>query len=75
MRLYFHFTNGREVLTDVQGIEVVDLEEARRDALSTITEMRSDNQATGQDWSGWTLRVVDASGTVVFTIDLDSLAC
>ena len=75
MRLYFHFTNGRGTLTDAEGIEVANPDEARRDALQTINEMQSESRTTIQDWSGWTLRVVDAAGDVAFTIDLDPPAC
>jgi hypothetical protein len=31
MRLYFHLTNGRGLISDEEGIEVADVEAARRE--------------------------------------------
>jgi hypothetical protein len=33
MRLYFHLTNGRDRISDEEGVEVADVEAARREAL------------------------------------------
>jgi hypothetical protein len=72
-RLYFDLGDSEYSVPDVNGIEVSDLEEARRAALETIHRLRQEHPSVAQDWSGWTLRVVDTSGSVVFSIPLDSI--
>jgi hypothetical protein len=43
MRLYFHLTNGRDRISDERGVEVTDVEAARRHALEGIAELRQAN--------------------------------
>ena len=74
MRLYFDLRNHRYTLPDVYGVEVADLDEARRVALEMIRTLRAEDPAAAQDWSGWQISVVDETGAVVFTLDLDNLA-
>ena len=73
MRLYFDLTNSEQTIPDVHGIEVAGVEQARRAALEMIQQLRDDDPAMAQDWSGWTLRAVDAAGEVVFAIALDGI--
>jgi hypothetical protein len=70
VRLYFHVTNGSEIIRDEQGIEVPSLDHARREALRTIAEVRAEDPAS-RDWSGWTFRITDPGGRVVLLLDLD----
>jgi hypothetical protein len=72
-RLYFDLHGFEQTIPDVTGIEVSDLAQARRTALEMIRQLRQDDPALAQDWSGWTLRAVDAAGFVVFAIALDGL--
>ncbi len=74
MRLYFDLKNDPYTLPDVYGVEVSDLDEARRVALEMIRTLRAEDPAAAQDWSGWQISVVDETGAVVFTLDLDHLA-
>jgi hypothetical protein len=53
------------------GLEVADVDEARRGALDAIAEMRMKNPRLADDASEWTLVVVDASGAVLFTFPVD----
>ena len=69
MRLYFHLKDAHEMIPDLEGVEVSGPHEARIQAILAIDELRRE---AGQDWSGWTLSVTDQSGTVVFSLDLDS---
>jgi hypothetical protein len=74
MRLYFDLRDKQYTLPDVYGVEVADLDEARRVALAMIRTLRAEDPAAAQDWSGWQISVVDEAGAVVFTLDLDRLA-
>ncbi len=74
MRLYFDLKGSDSSIPDVYGIEVSDLEEARRAALEMIHQLRQEDPSAAQDWSGWTLSAVDFTGSVVFAIDLDRVA-
>ena len=58
------------MLPDHEGVDILGLEEARRQALLAIKEVKQ----PGDDWSGWTLVAVDDAGSVLFTLDLDSLS-
>ena len=69
MRLYFHLKDSNEVIRDTEGVEVSGPQEARVQAILAIEELRRE---AGQDWSGWTLTAADESGTVLFSLDLDS---
>jgi hypothetical protein len=73
MRLYFHLTNGRDRISDERGVEVIDVEAARREALEALEELEELHQDLGIDpceWAGWQLEVTTASGALVFRICL-----
>ena len=74
MRLYFDLKNKRYTLPDVYGVEVADFAEAQQVALEMIRTLRAEDPAAAQDWSGWQISVVDETGAVVFTLDLDRVA-
>jgi hypothetical protein len=69
IRIYFHLQGAHEVLLDAEGVEVSDPQEARIQAARVIEELRPKDI---QYWSGWTLTAIDASGRVLFSVDLDS---
>jgi hypothetical protein len=71
MRLFFHLVDNRDTIHDLKGVEVTDLEQARTEAMRAIAEMRHEDPSAPQAWSGWTLRVTDASGRVVLSLDLN----
>ena len=71
MRLYFDLKDKQHTLPDVEGVEVSDIAQARNVALEMIRKFRQEDGSAAQDWSGWTLNVVDAAGLIVFSIDLD----
>ena len=71
MRLFFHLVDKQDTIHDLEGVEVADLEQARTEAMRALAAMREEDPAAPQDWSGWTLRVTDASGRVVLSLDLD----
>ena len=55
--LYFHCTGPGEVLVDCQGIEVLDLDEARDHALSVARAIVEENFGRG-DFSEWIVFVL-----------------
>jgi hypothetical protein len=70
--VYFHLRSAHDVIFDLEGLEVSDLQEARVQAIRALEEVRQEDASAVRDWSGWTLTVADARGTVLFSLDLDS---
>jgi hypothetical protein len=73
MRLYIDLRNDPYTLPDVHGVEVSDRDQARRVALEMIGKLRREDPSAARDWSAWTISAADPAGTVVFTINLDSV--
>jgi len=71
-RYYFHFGDGKRTFRDSTGIELVGIAAARAHATIQVRDMRA-TLAGGrlQDWSGWTMTVVDAKGKTLFEIGFD----
>lgn len=71
-RYFFHIDEGRRH-SDTSGVELADLEAARREALKIIGELMIDN-AMGGIWSGreWVMTVADEAGRELFTIRLST---
>ena len=71
MRLYFHLVASRNMVLDLEGVEVTDPGQAQTEALRLLAEMRQKEPSARQDWSGWTMRVTESSGRVVLSLNLD----
>jgi hypothetical protein len=71
MRLYFHLVASRNMVLDLEGVEVTDPGQAQTEAMRLLVEMRQEDPSAGQDWSGWMMRVTEGSGRVVLSLDLD----
>jgi hypothetical protein len=69
-RLYFHLTNGNEVIRDETGIEIDDWQSAGREADAVIAEMRRLGDFTAQEWTGWRFEITTESGVVLTSIGL-----
>jgi hypothetical protein len=72
MRCYFHLVNGDHVIRDEDGMEVPDLGAARRGALTAISDTLAGDPRLAHNRAGWTLRVTDASGDVLFTLPVEN---
>ena len=72
MRLFFHLVDSQDTIHDLDGVEVVDLEQARTETMRAIAEVRQEDSTASEFWSGWILRVTDGSGRVVLTLALDA---
>ena len=73
MRCYFNLVSSHHTITDDEGLEVANLEEARTFAREAVAEMVQDGIAEIAHWRGWELEARDASGTVLFTMGFDAL--
>ena len=71
MRCYFHLVNGSEEIRDRVGLEVADVNQARAQAIETLQALTKEDRSATDAWAGWSLNVSDASGTILFSIDLD----
>ncbi|GEO19174.1 DUF6894 family protein [Microvirga aerophila] len=72
MRCYFHLVNGHGFIPDETGLDVPDIEMAQHQALKAIQELRQEAGQTAEEWSGWRINVVDASGRVLLSLRLDT---
>ena len=70
--LFFHISRGKHTFTDSAGVELVGIAAARTHTTTKIRDMRASVPAGRlQDWSGWTMTVVDAKGKIVFEVGFD----
>ena len=72
MRCYFNLVSSDQTITDHEGLEVTDVEEARTFAREAVAEMVQDGVAEIARWRGWEMEARDASGTVLFTMGFDA---
>jgi hypothetical protein len=70
-RYYFHLTNGEALIRDEEGTEVSSMQSALISAMEMIEELRAENPSEADEWQGWRLEIVDASGRTVYTMPLD----
>jgi len=74
MRCYFSLVSSDQNITDEEGLEVADVEEAQALAREAITERIQEGAAEEiARWRGWALEARDVSGTVLFTMGFDAL--
>ena len=72
VRSYFHLTNGEAVIRDDEGIEAFSIQSALISAIKMIEELRAEDPSAADEWQGWRLEIVDASGRTVHTMPLDA---
>jgi hypothetical protein len=70
MRLFFLLVSKHEIIPDWEGVEVNDVQSAQIAAREVLEALREDPNL---DFSGWTVRAVDSSGSIAFSLDLDDL--
>jgi hypothetical protein len=65
---FFHILNGRAII-DEEGLELVDMDQVRTEAIRATGQMLSDGQ---HRWKGqaWQMIVTDVGGTIVFGVNL-----
>lgn len=60
---FFHLSDGKDMLSDEDGIELADAQAAREEAFATARDLA--RPKTGADrgrWTGWSIHVVDEMG-------------
>jgi hypothetical protein len=73
-RYYFNLTNGDSMIRDEEGIIASSLQAAAVSAMEAVEELRAQDPLNSDEWQGWRLEIVDASGQAVQTIPLDALS-
>lgn len=73
-RYYFNLTNGDVMIRDEDGIEACSLQAAIISAMEAVEELRAQDPSNSDEWQGWRLEIVNASGQAVQTIPLDALS-
>jgi hypothetical protein len=67
MRVYFNLVDCAGTIPDQQGVEVLNLQQA----YTEVAEMLQQDAELKANVGGWRLDAVNASGAVLFSIDLD----
>jgi hypothetical protein len=70
----FNLTNGETMIRDEEGIEASSIQAAVIPAMEAVEELRAQDPSNSEEWQGWWLEIVDASGQAVQTIPLDVLS-
>jgi hypothetical protein len=73
-RYFFNLTNGNAMIRDEEGIDASSVRAAVVSALEAVEELRAQESLTSNEWQGWRLEIVNASGQAVKTIPLDALS-
>jgi len=68
---YIHLTDGAATEIDAHGIDLASDEAARVKVSAAVEELRE--EFSGDDWTGWTLHLVDAFGRCVLDLPLERL--
>jgi hypothetical protein len=61
-RYYFHLTDGKQVLTNHQGISLPGPAAAREDAADLARDLMHGDKMPGWKWDGWFVSIVDEHG-------------
>jgi len=72
-RYYFHLVNGYEIIRDRTGIDILDLEDARAEALEAIQQFRQEDAASAARCQNWRIQVTDAKGNIGLTLELSDV--
>ena len=69
-RYFFHFSDGTHWFSDGVGHELRGLHAARAHAVEDVRALKAAlRERQADDFSGWIMTVVDASGRAVFALD------
>ena len=68
---YCHLIAGPVTERDACGIDLASDDEARTEVAAAVRELRTEFGA--DDWTGWSLHVVDAAGRCVLDLPLEPL--
>jgi hypothetical protein len=69
-RYYFRLTDGKQVLSNHQGIDLAGPAAAREDAVAFARDLGGGAVMPGFNWAGWFVTVVDEHGREVERIPI-----
>jgi len=69
-RFFLHIRHGDELIEDVEGQELVDLDSARNEAAASAREILAERVKSGVPTDGVQVDVCNESGTVLATVPL-----
>jgi hypothetical protein len=71
-RYYFYIGDGKRIFTDATGVELTGLAAARAHVIVQIRDIKGAQSERGvQDWSGWSVTVVDEKTKKIFEMDFN----
>lgn len=73
-RYYFNLTDGNTIIRDEDGVEASSIQAAAIFAMEAVEELRAQDPSSSDEWRGWRLEIVDASGQAIQMIPLDALS-
>ena len=73
-RYFFNLTDGETMIRDEEGILAFSLQAAVVSAMEAVEELRAQDPSHSDEWQGWRLEIVDASGQALQAIPLDALS-
>lgn len=73
-RYFFNLTNGETMIRDEEGIVTSSIQRAVVSAMEAVEELRAHDPSNSDEWQGWRLEIVDASGQAIQAIPLDALS-
>jgi uncharacterized protein DUF6894 len=62
------------MIRDEDGVEAGSIQAAVVSAMEAVEELRAQDPSNSEEWRGWWLEVVDASGQAVQAVPLDALS-
>ena len=74
MRYYFHLANEQVAIPDDTGLELIDLETGKAQALRVISELRHEVGTATEDWASWRLDIASSEGSLLHSIYLATVS-
>ena len=67
-RCFFNIADGDTTHTDLDGVELPNMEAARRHAIEAARDLIYSLVTPSRDWGKWRVEIADASGQMLMTI-------
>jgi hypothetical protein len=73
-RYYFHLTDGKQIITTHEGVDLPGNAAAREEAVRFAGALKRGENIPGRNWDDWFVTVVDQHGHKVDTIAMAAVA-
>jgi hypothetical protein len=67
-RFYFHIRDGEGLVPDEEGMDLLDLEAAKNEAVISAREIMANNLRSGRPLNGQWFEIVNEAGDIVATV-------